>query len=69
MQAIADGKVKAIATGRLLGDMIFRQADVVEYFGTPLLEVGEHFALDSRRAVARRIPRRPGAPPSGRAPT
>lgn len=40
MQAIADGKVKAIATGRQLGDMVFRQADVVEYFGTPLLETG-----------------------------
>jgi len=40
MQAIADGKVKAIACGRRLGDVVFRRADVAEYFGTPLLEAG-----------------------------
>lgn len=40
MLAIADGKVKAIARGRRLGDMAFRRADVVSYFGTPLLEAG-----------------------------
>lgn len=40
MQAIADGRVKAIACGRRLGDMVFRRADVAMYFGTPLLEAG-----------------------------
>ncbi|MGT2506883.1 TniQ family protein [Cupriavidus basilensis] len=40
MQAIAEGKVKAIARGRRLGDMAFRRADVASYFGTPLLEAG-----------------------------
>lgn len=40
MKAIADGKVKAIATGRRLGDSVFRRKDVAEYFGTPLLESG-----------------------------
>jgi len=40
MQAIAEGKVKAIARGRRLGDMAFRRNDVTSYFGTPLLEAG-----------------------------
>lgn len=40
MQAIADGKVKAVVCGRKLGDMAFRRADVAPYFGTPLLEAG-----------------------------
>lgn len=40
MQAIADGRVKAVALGRRLGDMVFRREDVSEYFGTPLLEAG-----------------------------
>lgn len=40
MQAIAEGRVKAIARGRRLGDMVFRRADVAAYFGTPLLEAG-----------------------------
>lgn len=40
MQAIADGRVKAIACGRRLGDMVFRRDDVTAYFGTPLLEAG-----------------------------
>ncbi|CAG2159418.1 TniQ family protein [Cupriavidus numazuensis] len=40
MQAISEGKVKAIARGRRLGDTVFRRADVASYFGTPLLEAG-----------------------------
>ena len=40
MQAMADGRVKAIALGRRLGGMTFRRDDVSEYFGTPLLEAG-----------------------------
>jgi hypothetical protein len=40
MQAIADGKVKAVAHGRTLGEMSFARADVSQYFGTPLLEAG-----------------------------
>ncbi|MCD5329366.1 TniQ family protein [Chromobacterium piscinae] len=40
MQAVADGRVKAIACGRRLGDMVFRRCDVAVYFGTPLLEAG-----------------------------
>lgn len=40
MRAIADGTVKTISRGRRLGDMVFRRADVVAYFGTPLLEAG-----------------------------
>lgn len=40
MQAIADGKMNAVARGRRLGDMVFRRNDVASYFGTPLLEAG-----------------------------
>ncbi|KXU89814.1 hypothetical protein CI15_06400 [Paraburkholderia monticola] len=40
MQAIACGKVKAIARGRTLGEMSFLRTDVSQYFGTPLLEAG-----------------------------
>ncbi|SCK11645.1 TniQ family protein [Vogesella sp. LIG4] len=40
MQAIADGRVKAIEVGCRLGDCVFRREDVTEYFGTPLLEAG-----------------------------
>ncbi|WP_176058993.1 TniQ family protein [Paraburkholderia sp. BCC1876] len=40
MQAIANGKVKAVARGRTLGEMSFLRADVSQYFGTPLLEAG-----------------------------
>ncbi|URF04309.1 TniQ family protein [Cupriavidus campinensis] len=40
MQAIAEGKVKAVVRGRKLGDMAFLRADVASYFGTPLLEAG-----------------------------
>lgn len=40
MQAIADGRVKAVECGRLLGEMAFRLDDVTAYFGTPLLEAG-----------------------------
>ena len=40
MQAIAEGRVKAVACGRRLGDMVFSRAAVAEYFGTPLLEAG-----------------------------
>jgi hypothetical protein len=40
MQAIAEGRVKAVACGRRLGDMVFSRADVAAYFGTPLLEAG-----------------------------
>lgn len=40
MQAIVDGKMKAVARGRRLGDMAFRRDDVASYFGTPLLEAG-----------------------------
>lgn len=40
MQAIADGKIKAVVRGRRLGDMAFRRDDVATYFGTPLLEAG-----------------------------
>lgn len=40
MQAIATGKVKAVARGRNLGEMSFLTTDVSQYFGTPLLEAG-----------------------------
>jgi hypothetical protein len=40
MQAIANGKVKAVARGRTLGQMSFLRVDVSPYFGTPLLEAG-----------------------------
>jgi hypothetical protein len=40
MQAIAEGRVKALARGRRLGDTVFSRADVAAYFGTPLLEAG-----------------------------
>ena len=40
MQAIASGKVKAVARGRTLGEMSFLRTDVSQYFGTPLLEAG-----------------------------
>lgn len=40
MQAIADGRVKAIKLGCKLGDYVFRRDDVTEFFGTPLLEAG-----------------------------
>jgi hypothetical protein len=40
MQAIACGKVKAVACGRTLGEMSFLRTDVSHYFGTPLLEAG-----------------------------
>jgi hypothetical protein len=40
MQGIASGKVKAVAHGRTLGEMLFLRADVSQYFGTPLLEAG-----------------------------
>ena len=40
MQAIANGRVRAIARGRRLGDLVFRRDDVTAYFGTPLLEAG-----------------------------
>ncbi|MBB6317305.1 TniQ family protein [Paraburkholderia tropica] len=40
MQAIANGKVNAVALGRNLGEMSFLRADVSPYFGTPLLEAG-----------------------------
>lgn len=40
MRAIAEGRVKATACGRRLGDMAFLRADVASYFGTPLLEAG-----------------------------
>ncbi|MFX5756379.1 hypothetical protein ABTE27_20760, partial [Acinetobacter baumannii] len=40
MTAIANGDVKAIAHARILGNMAFRRTDVLEYFGTPLLEAG-----------------------------
>ncbi|SOE64343.1 TniQ protein [Burkholderia sp. OK233] len=40
MQAIASGKVKAVARGRTLGEMSFLRSDVSQYFGTPLLEAG-----------------------------
>jgi hypothetical protein len=40
MQAIASGKVKAVARGRTLGEMSFVRTDVTQYFGTPLLEAG-----------------------------
>lgn len=40
MQAIASGKVKAVARGRTLGQTSFLRADVSQYFGTPLLEAG-----------------------------
>ncbi|CBJ36242.1 protein of unknown function [Ralstonia solanacearum CMR15] len=40
MQAIAEGRVKAIVRGRRLGDMVFLRTDVASYFGTPLLEAG-----------------------------
>lgn len=40
MQAIASGKVKAVARGRTLGEMSFVRTDVSQYFGTPLLEAG-----------------------------
>ncbi|ALE53297.1 hypothetical protein AC233_00070 [Burkholderia sp. HB1] len=40
MQAIGSGKVKAVASGRTLGEMSFMRADVSQYFGTPLLEAG-----------------------------
>lgn len=40
MTAIANGEVKAIAHAHILGNLIFRRTDVLEYFGTPLLEAG-----------------------------
>lgn len=40
MQAIANGKVKAVARGRTLGQTSFLRAEVSPYFGTPLLEAG-----------------------------
>ncbi|WP_031360998.1 TniQ family protein [Caballeronia sordidicola] len=40
MQAIAGGKVNAVAHGRTLGEMSFLRTDVTQYFGTPLLEAG-----------------------------
>ncbi|WP_324657493.1 TniQ family protein [Burkholderia thailandensis] len=40
MQAIAEGKVRAVARGRTLGETSFLRADVSQYFGTPLLEAG-----------------------------
>jgi hypothetical protein len=40
MQAIANGKVNAVAHGRTLGEMTFLRVDVSPYFGTPLLEAG-----------------------------
>ncbi|ANJ70980.1 TniQ family protein [Ralstonia insidiosa] len=40
MQAIAGGKVRAVARGRTLGEMSFLRTDVSQYFGTPLLEAG-----------------------------
>lgn len=40
LQAINEGRVKAVARGRRIGDMAFRRADVASYFGTPLLEAG-----------------------------
>ncbi|WP_341313745.1 TniQ family protein [Paraburkholderia sp. IMGN_8] len=40
MQAIAGGKVRAVARGRALGETSFLRADVSPYFGTPLLEAG-----------------------------
>jgi hypothetical protein len=40
MQAIANGKVNAVARGRTLGEMSFLKTDVSQFFGTPLLEAG-----------------------------
>jgi hypothetical protein len=40
MQAIAEGTVKPIASGRTLGEISFLRSDVSQYFGTPLLEAG-----------------------------
>lgn len=40
MQAIADGRIKAVRSGKTLGACVFRRDDVTEYFGTPLLEAG-----------------------------
>jgi hypothetical protein len=40
MVAISESKVRAIASGRRIGDMAFRRTDVIPYFGTPLLEAG-----------------------------
>lgn len=40
MRAIADGRVRAVASGRRLGEMEFRREEVASYFGTPLLEAG-----------------------------
>ncbi|CAJ2753499.1 Uncharacterised protein [Burkholderia pseudomallei] len=40
MQAIAEGKVRAVARGRTLGETSFLRTDVSQYFGTPLLEAG-----------------------------
>lgn len=40
MQAIADGRVKAVACGCRLGDMVFLRADIAVYFAAPMLEVG-----------------------------
>ncbi|CAB3752466.1 TniQ family protein [Paraburkholderia humisilvae] len=40
MQAIAEGKVKAVVRGHRLGEMAFLRADVTPYFSTPLLEAG-----------------------------
>ena len=40
MQAVADGRVKAVRLGKKLGDCVFRRDDVTPFFGTPLLEAG-----------------------------
>ncbi len=40
MQAIADGRIKAVRSGKTLGACVFRRDDVTEYFGTPLFEAG-----------------------------
>lgn len=40
MKAIANGEVKAVVHARTLGEMAFLMSDVLQYFGTPLLEVG-----------------------------
>ena len=44
MQAIANGRVRAIARGRRLGDLVFRRDDVTAYFGTPYSKRGCRFS-------------------------
>lgn len=40
MQAISAGKIRAVVQGERLGDIAFRQAEIGEFFGTPVLESG-----------------------------